>query len=95
MLHPSDRSLYTDALTPPRGYIFDQAIGTTYTLDPITLLTIPVHLGLAVRRKGVEADPVDLLGRFTVSLIELRSTRSVDVYRFQTANIDCLAYLNQ
>ena len=62
MLHPSDRNLYTDALTPPRGYIFDQAIGTTYTLDPTTLLTIPVHLGLATRRKGGEADPVDLLG---------------------------------
>lgn len=62
MLHPSDRNLYTDALTPPRGYIFDQAIGTTYTLDPTTLLTIPVHLGLATRRKGGEADSVDLLG---------------------------------
>ena len=62
MLHPSDRNLYTDALTPPWGYIFDQAIGTTYTLDPTTLLTIPVHLGLAVRRKGGEADSVDLLG---------------------------------
>lgn len=62
MLHPSDRNLYTDALTPPRGYVFDQAIGTTYTLDPTTLLTIPVHLGLATRRKGGETDPVDLLG---------------------------------
>ena len=62
MLHPSDRNLYTDALTPPWGYIFDQAIGTTYTLDPTTLLTIPVHLGLAARRKGGEADSVDLLG---------------------------------
>ena len=62
MLNPYDRSLYTDALTPPPGYIFDQAIGTTYTLDPETLLTIPVHLGLAARRKGTEADSVDLLG---------------------------------
>ena len=62
MLHPSDRNLYTDALTPPRGYIFDQAIGTTYTLDPTTLLTIPVHLGLVTRRKRGEADSVDLLG---------------------------------
>ena len=62
MLNPYDRSLYTDALTPPPGYIFDQAIGTTYTLDPTTLLTIPVHLGLVSRRKGAEADSVDLLG---------------------------------
>lgn len=62
MLNPYDRSLYTDVLAPPPGYIFDQAIGTTYTLDPTTLLTIPVHLGLASRRKGAEADPVDLLG---------------------------------
>lgn len=62
MLHPTDRNLYTDALTPPRGYVFDQAIGTTYTLDPTTLLAIPVHLGLATWRKGREKDPVSLLG---------------------------------
>lgn len=62
MLNPNDRSLYTDALTPPPGYVFDQAIGTTYTLDPTTLLTIPVHLGLAIRRKDLETDSIDLLG---------------------------------
>ena len=63
MLPPiNDRSLYTDALTPPRGYIFDQAIGTTYTLDPTTLLTIPVHLGLAAQKKDGETDSVDRLG---------------------------------
>lgn len=62
MLHPTDRSLYTDALTPPRGYVFDQAIGTTYTLDPTTMLMIPVHLGLAAWGKGGEKNPVDLLG---------------------------------
>ena len=62
MLHPDGRSLYTDALTPPPGHVFDQAIGTTYSLDPTTLLTIPVYLGLAVRRKGADADPVGLYG---------------------------------
>ena len=62
MLHPNSRNLYTDALTPPPGYIFDHAIGTTYTLDPLTLLTIPVHLGLAVRRRGTNPDSIDFLG---------------------------------
>ena len=62
MLHPDGRSLYTDALTPPPRHVFDQAIGTTYSLDPTTLLTIPVYLGLAARRKGADTDPVGLYG---------------------------------
>lgn len=46
MLDPDNRSLYTAALTPPPGLVFDQAIATTFSLDPLTLLTIPVHLAL-------------------------------------------------
>ncbi len=44
MLNPNDRSLYTAALTPPPGMVFDEAIATTYSLDPAVLLSIPVHL---------------------------------------------------
>ena len=61
MLHPDGRSLYTDALAPPPGYVFDEAIGTTYSLDPATLLTIPTHLGLAAQRAVGDTDPVALL----------------------------------
>jgi len=36
MLNPDARSLYTGAVCPPPGYVFDQAIATTYSLDPAT-----------------------------------------------------------
>ena len=46
MLNPDGRSLYTSALTPPPGMVFDEGIATTFSLDPTTLLSIPVHLAL-------------------------------------------------
>jgi hypothetical protein len=39
--------MYTAALEPPAGFVLDQAIATTYSLDPATLLSVPVHLGYA------------------------------------------------
>ena len=61
MLNPDNRSLYTEALTPPLGYVFNEAIGTTYSLDPATLLGVPVHLALASRPKGGDEDVLALL----------------------------------
>jgi hypothetical protein len=55
MLHPTQRSLYTAALTPPPGYVFDEAIGTTFSLDPSVLLTVPVHLALLGGRRVQDA----------------------------------------
>ena len=46
---------------PPPGYVFDQAIGTTYSLDPTTVLSVPVHLALAGRRESGDADVLALL----------------------------------
>ena len=46
MLNPDTRSLYTSALAPPPGMVFDEGIATTFSLDPTTLLSIPVHLAL-------------------------------------------------
>jgi len=46
MLDPSHRSLYTSLLTPPPGFVLDQALGTTFALDISTLLMLPVHLSL-------------------------------------------------
>jgi hypothetical protein len=31
MLNPNSRSLYTSALTPPPGMIFDEAVATTFS----------------------------------------------------------------
>ena len=42
MLDPRDRSLLLDSLRPPLGYRLDEAIGTSYTLDLLALLTAPL-----------------------------------------------------
>ncbi len=42
MLEPNSRQLLRDALRPPTGYILDRAISTTFSLDLMALLTIPV-----------------------------------------------------
>ena len=42
MLEPQDRRLLLDALRPPPGYALDHAVGTTYSLDLIALLTAPL-----------------------------------------------------
>lgn len=52
MLNPNTRSLYTAALTPPPGMVFDEAIGTTFSLDPAMLLSVPVHLALLGGDRG-------------------------------------------
>ena len=44
MLNPNDRSLYTAALTPPPGRVFDEGVAATFSLDPLVLLSVPVHL---------------------------------------------------
>jgi hypothetical protein len=42
MLNPGDRSLLLECLRPPAGYALDRAIGTTYSLDLLALLTVPL-----------------------------------------------------
>src|SRR4051812_6119829 len=42
MLDPQDRTVLLEALSPPDGYTFDEGIGTTYTLDLISLLSVPL-----------------------------------------------------
>lgn len=64
MLAPNQRQLYLDALKPPPGYLLDRAVGTTYSLDLLTLLTVP--LGFALLDWGNNAnellhDPLKLL----------------------------------
>lgn len=46
MLPSNKRTLYTDALKVPYGYVFDEAIATTFSLDPILLLQTPLYLTL-------------------------------------------------
>ena len=42
MLEPGSRRLLLEALRPPDGHRLDWAVGTTYTLDLMALLTAPV-----------------------------------------------------
>ena len=42
MFEPGQRRLFLDALRPPEGYSFDLGFGTTYTLDLMALLAVPL-----------------------------------------------------
>lgn len=46
MLNPRDRGLLLESLRPPVGYELDCAIGTTYSLDLMALLTVPLAFTL-------------------------------------------------
>ncbi|MEX2374167.1 MAG: phospholipase D family protein [Dehalococcoidia bacterium] len=54
MLNPDDRRLYTDALRPPAGFRFKEALAGTYSLDLETLLAIPLHLALFSAEQPLE-----------------------------------------
>jgi hypothetical protein len=55
MLSPNSRCLYTSALTPPPDKVFDEAIATTFSMDPVLLLEAPVHL--AIMGAGGQSEP--------------------------------------
>lgn len=63
MLAPDQRSLMVEALRPPDGYVFERGIGTTFTLNLLTLLVAPLSLALHDVSSSEEAlsDPVRLL----------------------------------
>ena len=66
MLNPHSRRHLIDALRPPAGYKLDYAIGTTYSLDLIALLTAPLAFTFfdweADGTRGLPtADPLALL----------------------------------
>ncbi len=64
MLHPNDRSLLIEALKPPLDYRLDMALGTTFSLDLMALLTVPLSFSLLDHRAShdrANADPLALL----------------------------------
>lgn len=61
MLNPNSRSLYTSVLTPPPGMIFDEAVATTFSMDPVLLLEAPVYLALMAADDQIEPDPLSVL----------------------------------
>lgn len=64
MLRPEDRKNLLAALRPPDGYSFDYAIGTAFSLDLLTLLSIPLAFTMFYRDGegyGWLDDPILLL----------------------------------
>lgn len=63
MLSPDQRTLMLDTLRPPEGYTFDAGIGTTFTLNLMTLLVAPLSLALhdVINAEDALGDPVLLL----------------------------------
>jgi len=63
MLDPKDRELYIWALRPPSGYNLECSIATTYTLNLITLLSVPLSFAkfdLKTKDKILE-EPISIL----------------------------------
>jgi len=58
MLTPADRRLLLDVLAPPEGYALDHALGTTYTLDLLALLRVPLA-ATALPWSGAQGEPVN------------------------------------
>lgn len=61
MLNPNSRSLYTSALAPPPGMIFDEAVATTFSMNPALLLEAPVYLALMANDGQTNPDPLAVL----------------------------------
>jgi len=76
MLSPNNRSVYTDALTPPAGFMLDRAVAATFSMDLTTLLSVPLQLVLQ------STEDRDELMRDPISLYEAlqRATERVHVF---------------
>ena len=65
MLEPEGRQPLLDALRPPPGFVLDRAVGTSYSLDLLALLTAPLAFALFDRATAdgdaLEVDPIALL----------------------------------
>jgi hypothetical protein len=59
MLAPDDRALLLEALRPPIGLALQRAVGTTFTLDLETALTVP--LAFAGHSLTTTPDPVAVM----------------------------------
>jgi hypothetical protein len=63
MLDPYDRRLFKETLRPPDGFSLDCAVGTTYSLDLLALLTALAAFGIfELENEAGEVDSLALLG---------------------------------
>jgi hypothetical protein len=65
VLEPEGRQPLLDALRPPPGFVLDRAVGTSYSLDLLALLTAPLAFALFDRitpdGDSLDVDPIALL----------------------------------
>ena len=64
MLEPGRRRLFLDTLRPSEGYVLDRAVGTTFTLDLMTLLAVPLAFTFSDvqdRDGQIPTEPLSLL----------------------------------
>ncbi len=62
LLAPNQRSLYTSALSPPIGYVFDSAVVTSFSAQLEFLLEAPIHLAMInVDSATISNDPIRLM----------------------------------
>ena len=64
MLEPGRRRLFLDTLRPPEGYVLDRAVGTTFTLDLMALLAVPLAFTFSDvqdRDGQIPTEPLSLL----------------------------------
>jgi hypothetical protein len=57
VLSPADRRLFLEAIRPPPGYALDRAVGTTYSLDLLALLTTPLAFTIFDWEGGDDTEP--------------------------------------
>ena len=64
MLEPGRRRLFLDTLRPPDGYLLSRAVGTTFTLDLMALLSVPLAFTFRDAQDGegqLVTEPLSLL----------------------------------
>lgn len=63
MIDAEKRTLLTDALTPPPGCRFDSGVATSYSLDLVTLLALPLHLSWLAsgEERPEQVDPIRVI----------------------------------
>ena len=64
MLEPGQRRLFLDTLRPPDGYVLSRAVGTTFTLDLMALLSVPLAFTFRDAQDGegrLATEPLSLL----------------------------------
>jgi len=105
MLDPRGRQLLLSSLRPPVGFRFDCAVGTTYSLDLIALLTTPLAFAmfdwqsddgkLAADPSVPTADPLALLESLRRCANRIHIYCQAGQIKAPPANQRLLAYLEQ